>query len=133
MNSSAALASEVPLPQSRDVASKLPVFYYNSTLTAFDDAELACQRQGGHLAMYSDYLEQQLVESWMVSGGFIIPSFAGELGLAAASRTPAAKGSTLNCSAQSPGSSFFGCRLDCRAPRLLAGAEGSHLADLQGA
>jgi hypothetical protein len=77
VNSSAGLVSELPAPQPGGVASELPVFFFNSTPAAFDDAEGGCQRAGGHLAMYSDYLEQQLVEGWMVAGGFIIPSFSG--------------------------------------------------------
>jgi hypothetical protein len=66
------------VPVATGQAVTLPTFYFNSTMVGFDDAQASCQLAGGHLAAYSDYVEQQAVEAYFRAAGFIISTFSGE-------------------------------------------------------
>ena len=49
-------------------------FFLVPTPKSFDDAELACQEQGGHLATFTTQLEQQEVENFYTTSGYWFPT-----------------------------------------------------------
>ncbi len=50
-------------------------FYLNTTPSTFDQAELACQTSGGHLATYSSFAEQVEVETFYIENYYLMPAF----------------------------------------------------------
>jgi hypothetical protein len=50
-------------------------FYYNATATDQASAEAACALSGGHLAAYTSAQEQNEVEQFYISQGYILPTF----------------------------------------------------------
>jgi hypothetical protein len=50
-------------------------FYFNATATDQASAEAACALSGGHLAAYTSAQEQNEVEQYYISLGYILPSF----------------------------------------------------------
>jgi hypothetical protein len=47
-------------------------FYFNSTNTTFDDAQLSCNANGGHIAGYTSLEEQADVEKYYEGNGYIL-------------------------------------------------------------
>jgi hypothetical protein len=77
LNATAVPGGVQAVPVAAGQALTMPTFYFNSTAVNYDDAEASCQLAGGHLAAYSDYVEQQAVEAYFRSAGFIIDTFPG--------------------------------------------------------
>jgi hypothetical protein len=50
-------------------------FYLNTTPSTFDEAEIACQTEGGHLASYSSFEEQVEVESFYLDNYYLMAPF----------------------------------------------------------
>ena len=49
-------------------------FFLTPSAKSFEDAELACQTRGGHLATFTTQLEQQEVENFYTSNGYWFPT-----------------------------------------------------------
>ncbi len=50
-------------------------FYYNTTRTTMADAENSCKNNGGHIGGFKTQEEQQEVEQFFISQGFLIPTW----------------------------------------------------------
>jgi hypothetical protein len=58
-----------------NASSTNTTFYLNTSKATFDNAEIACQRNGGHLAAYVDFVEQYEVEQALTYAGYLIPDY----------------------------------------------------------
>ncbi len=58
-----------------NASSTNTTFYLNTSKTSFDNAEIACQRNGGHLAAYVDFVEQYEVEQALINAGYLIADY----------------------------------------------------------
>jgi hypothetical protein len=47
----------------------------NTSFTSFSDAELTCNGYGGHLVAWKSVTEQQEVEAYYISQGFLLPAY----------------------------------------------------------
>lgn len=56
-------------------ASTGAIFGFNPNMRTFDDASAHCKSLGGHLASYTTLAEQQEVEAYFTTGGFLIPKY----------------------------------------------------------
>lgn len=50
-------------------------FYLNTSKASFDQAEIACQKNGGHLATFVSFIEQYEVEELLYQSGYLLPSY----------------------------------------------------------
>jgi hypothetical protein len=55
--------------------SSLATYVYNSTPSAFNHAQDACNSAGGHLVYYDSVQEQAELEAWLVAAGHFVPSY----------------------------------------------------------
>jgi hypothetical protein len=68
------IADPAPAPR-LTTESTAATFYLNTTPSTFDEAEIACQTEGGHLAAYSSFEEQVEVESFYLDNYYLMAPF----------------------------------------------------------